>query len=306
MAVAQPMDGKALAAEVRQQLAAAVERLPAPPGLAVILVGSRTDAKAYMTRLTKLCNAVGVTASSTELSDTAVEADVLAAVAAANEDAAVHGVLLQLPLPKHMDEQRVLASIEPAKDVDCLHPVSFGRLALSGHEPAAPPSVAAGCLALLDRAGVPLKGRRATVIGRSNLVGLPAALMLQQRGATVTVCHAETPAKETMVAAQGADILVVAAGRPGLVKASWVKPGAAVCDVGLTTVEDAEAAAGYRMVGDCEPEVAEVAGFLSPVPGGVAALTVAMLLKNVVSLAKDSLAKAPPAAALPTPAEAET
>lgn len=290
--MAAPMDGKALAAEVREQLTAEVQRLPAPPGLHVILVGARSDAKAYMQPLQKLCRQIGVQAASTELHDNCSEDELRAAVAQANADPTVHGVLLQLPLPKHMDERAVLQLIAPEKDVDCLHPISFGKLALRGYEPAAWPSVAAGCLALLERSNVELQGKRATVIGRSDMVGLPTALMLQQSGATVTVCHSDTPTSDTKAAALAADIVVVAVGKPGFVKSSWIKPGAAVCDVGLNTIEDKAAAGGYRIVGDCEDTVQEVAGLLTPVPGGVAALTVAMMLRNVVRLAKAAAAAA--------------
>ena len=288
--MAAPMDGKALAVEVREQLTAEVQRLGGVvPALHVILVGARSDAKAYMLPLQKLCKVVGVHAASTELHDNCSEAELLAAVAAANADPTVHGVLLQIPLPKHMDEHAVLASIAPEKDVDCLHPLSFGKLAMRGHEPAAPPSVAAGCIALLERSGVDLEGKKATVIGRSNMVGMPCALMLQQRGCTVTVCHSDTPTSDTKAAALNADVVIAAVGSPGFVKASWIKSGAAVCDVGLTTIEDKAAPNGYRLVGDCEDAVKEVAGLLTPVPGGVAALTVAMMLRNVVGLAKASV-----------------
>ena len=284
--MAAPMDGKALAAEVREQLAAEVKRLPVTPGLRVILVGPKSDAMAYMQPLQKLCKQIGVEANSTALHDNCSADDLRAAIVQANNDATVHGVLLQLPLPKHMDERAMMQLIAPEKDVDCVHPLSMGKLLLQGYEPAAWPSVAAGCLALLERSSVDLRGKRATVIGRSNMVGMPTALMLQQRGATVTICHSDTPASDVKTATLGSDVVVVAVGKPGFVKSSWIKPGAAVCDVGMTTIEDPAAPRGYRIVGDCDDTVKEVAGLLTPVPGGVAALTVAMTLQNVVRLAQ--------------------
>jgi 5,10-methylene-tetrahydrofolate dehydrogenase/methenyl tetrahydrofolate cyclohydrolase len=297
------MDGKALAAEVREQLGAEVQRLPVPPGLHVILVGPKSDAKAYMQPLKKLCRQVGVEAASTELHDNCSENELRTAIMQANEDPTVHGVLLQLPLPKHMDERAVTQLIAPEKDVDCVHPLSMGKLLLRGYEPAAWPSVAAGCLALLERSNVELRGKRATVIGRSNLVGMPTALMLQQRGATVTICHSDTPICDVKAATLGSDIVVVAVGKPDFVKSTWIKSGAAVCDIGLTTIEDADAPGGYRMVGDCDDTVKEVAGLITPVPGGVAALTVAMTLRNVVRLAK-SASEAVKVPSLPSAPEA--
>lgn len=294
--MARLMDGKALAAEVREQLAAEVQRMSVQPVLHVILVGAKSDAKAYMQPLSKLCRQIGVEAVSTELYDNCTEDDFRKAVIQANHDPNVHGVLLQLPLPKHMDERAVLQLVAPEKDVDCVHPLSVGKLALQGYEPGAWPSVAAGCIALLEGSNVGLRGKQATVIGRSNMVGLPTALMLQQRGATVTVCHSDTPAADTKAASLRSDIVIVAVGKPGFLKSSWIKPGAAVCDVGLSTVEDQDAPGGYRIVGDCDETVQEVAGLLTPVPGGVAALTVAMTLRNLVQLAKvacEQQAKAP-------------
>eukprot|EP01043_Picozoa_sp_COSAG02_P007838 COSAG02_NODE_241_length_27638_cov_13.101020_13_plen_321_part_00 len=298
------MDGKALAAEVREQLGAEVQRLPVPPGLHVILVGPKSDAKAYMQPLKKLCRQVGVEAASTELHDNCSENELRTAIMQTNQDPTVHGVLLQLPLPKHMDERAVTQLIAPEKDVDCVHPLSMGKLLLRGYEPAAWPSVAAGCLALLERSNVELRGKRATVIGRSNLVGMPTALMLQQRGATVTICHSDTPICDVKAATLGSDIVVVAVGKPDFVKSTWIKSGAAVCDIGLTTIEDADAPGGYRMVGDCDATVKEVAGLITPVPGGVAALTVAMTLRNVVRLAKSASEAVKVPASLPSAPEA--
>ena len=188
---------------------------------------------------------------------------------------------MQLPLPAHMSEERVLAAVSVAKDVDGFHPLNVGRLAQRGRDPLFVPCTPKGCLELLDRSGVPIAGRRAVVVGRSNVVGLPVALLLQRRDATVTLVHSRTPDPEYWV--RQADIVVAAAGRAELVRGSWLKPGCAVVDVGINAVDDPAAKNGYRLVGDVAfAEAAQVAGHITPVPGGVGPMTIAMLLQNTL------------------------
>jgi 5,10-methylene-tetrahydrofolate dehydrogenase/methenyl tetrahydrofolate cyclohydrolase len=212
---------------------------------------------------------------------------VLAVVAAYNADPAVHGVLVQLPLPAHVSEERVLSAIGLAKDVDGFHPVNIGRLAMRGRDPLFVPCTPKGCLELLLRAHIPLSGKRAVVVGRSNIVGAPAAMLLQRHDATVTVVHSRTPPAELQRLVGEADVVVDALGSPEFVKGAWIKPGAAVIDVGINPVPDASKKTGYRLVGDVEYEAAaQRAGFITPVPGGVGPMTIAMLLQNTVEAAE--------------------
>ncbi len=209
-------------------------------------------------------------------------------VARYNADPAVHGVLVQLPLPKHVNEERVLGAISLEKDVDGFHPTNVGRLAMRGRDPLFVPCTPKGAIELLERAGVPIAGKRAVVIGRSNIVGTPAAMLLQRRDATVTVVHSRTPDPAAVV--READIVVAAVGVPEFVKGGWLKRGAAVIDVGINPVPDASKKTGYRLVGDVAyAEAAAVAGAITPVPGGVGPMTIAMLLQNTLEGAQRAL-----------------
>lgn len=284
------IDGKKIAADIRQEIAAEVARLKAAtggraPGLAVVLVGERKDSQAYVRSKKKACAEVGFDSYGADLPESATEAEVLAAVAGFNADPRVHGVLVQLPLPARIDERRVLDAVSVKKDVDGFHPSNIGALAMRGREPLFVPCTPKGCIELLERSGVAIKGRTAVVVGRSNIVGLPAALLLQNRDATVTVVHSRTP--DAAAVCRGADIVVAACGRAEMVTGDWIKPGAVVIDVGINAVDDSTKKAGHRLVGDVEfASAAAKASMITPVPGGVGPMTIAMLLRNTLEGAK--------------------
>ncbi|HHS96408.1 MAG TPA: bifunctional methylenetetrahydrofolate dehydrogenase/methenyltetrahydrofolate cyclohydrolase FolD [Chloroflexi bacterium] len=283
------IDGKATAAQIQEEIRAEVERLKTEhgvvPGLATVLVGENPASQFYVRSKRKRCSEVGIRSFGYELPESASQEEVEGLVAELNANPEVHGILVQLPLPKHLDEERVLAAISIEKDVDGFHPVNIGRLAMKGREPMFVPCTPAGCIELLDRYGIEIEGKEAVVLGRSNIVGLPVAMLLLHRNATITICHSRT--RDLAEVCRRADILIAAVGRPKMVKADWIKPGAAVIDVGINRVEDPTAKRGYRIVGDVDFEAAkEVAGYITPVPGGVGPMTIAMLLKNTLTSAK--------------------
>ena len=236
---AELIDGKAIAETIRAELKVEVDalraRYGAAPGLAVVLVGQRKDSQTYVRNKKKACEEVGIVSFGTDLPEDAGEAEVLAVVAAYNADPAVHGILVQLPLPKGIDEQRILDAISIDKDVDGFHPLNIGALAMRGRTPLFVPCTPKGCIELLRRSGVAMAGKKAAVVGRSNIVGMPAALLLQREDATVTVIHSRTPDAARICA--DADIIVAACGRAEMVRGDWVKPGAAVIDVGINAVD---------------------------------------------------------------------
>jgi methylenetetrahydrofolate dehydrogenase (NADP+) / methenyltetrahydrofolate cyclohydrolase len=268
------MDGKALAARIRAEVAREVEELGAIR-LATVLVGDDAASDVYIRLKHKASTEVGIESRDVRLAATTSEAELLTCVRELNADDSVDGILVQLPLPEGIDESRIIAAIDPVKDVDGLHPFNAGQLLLG--RPTYVGATPVGVLALLDEYGVGLVGARAVVIGRSDIVGKPAALLLLQRHATVTVCHSRT--RDLAAEVARADVVVSAVGVPGLVQAAWVKEGATVIDVGITRTQ-----AG--LVGDVAPEVAERAGLLTPVPGGVGPMTIAMLLRNAVKAAR--------------------
>jgi methylenetetrahydrofolate dehydrogenase (NADP+)/methenyltetrahydrofolate cyclohydrolase len=286
---ARRIDGKETAAAIHDEIKAEVERLEAErgivPGLATLLVGENPASQFYVRSKQKRCAEVGIRSFGYDLSESARQEEVEGLVAELNANPEVHGILVQLPLPKHLDEERVLRAVGIEKDVDGFHPVNIGRLAMKGREPMFVPCTPAGCIELLDRYDVGIEGKEAVVLGRSNIVGLPVAMLLLHRNATITICHSRT--QDLPGTCRRADILIAAVGRPQMVKADWVKPGAAVIDVGINRVDDPAAKRGYRIVGDVDFEaVKEVAGSLTPVPGGVGPMTIAMLLRNTVTSAK--------------------
>ena len=233
-----------------------------------MIVGQRKDSQTYVKMKRKACEEVGIASYGADLEATATEAEVLSVVAGFNRNPNVHGILVQLPLPKHIDEQKILGAISVEKDVDGFHPLNIGRLCMKGREPLFVPCTPLGCMELLERCKIPIKGKRAVVVGRSNIVGMPAAMLLNKRDATVTICHSATKNMEEIV--READIVIAAAGHPELIRGSWIKPGAAVIDVGTNPVPDPSKKAGFRLVGDCcYEECKEVAGAITPVPGGV-------------------------------------
>lgn len=273
------LDGKALAATVRaavKQTVAGLAERGIRPGLAVILAGEDPASRVYVRNKVRACEETGVRSELHELAASVTEAALLEHVAALNADPAVHGILVQLPLPRGINASRVLAAVSPAKDVDGFHIENLGAL-LAG-EPRLVPCTPSGVMRLIEHAGLALAGRHAVVIGRSNIVGKPLALLLLQRDCTVTLCHSKTTDMGALT--RQADLLVAAVGRPKLVTADMVKPGACVIDVGVNRLPDG------ALCGDVDFErVREVAGWITPVPGGVGPMTIAMLLENCVHAA---------------------
>ncbi len=279
---AQLIDGNALARDIRADVALRVGALLArgrQPGLAVILVGDDPASQVYVKHKVADCESVGMRSILDRLPADTPQAALLARIRALNADPAVHGILVQLPLPPHIDANQVIATISPAKDVDCFHVASVGALmaGLPGFKPCTPN----GCMRMLQAAGVDPRGKHAVVVGRSNIVGKPMAMLLLQAHATVTICHSATPDLGAMT--RQADILVAAVGRRNMITADMVKPGAAVIDVGMNRNE-----AG-KLCGDVDfAAVKEVAGWITPVPGGVGPMTRAMLLVNTLQAAEGS------------------
>jgi 5,10-methylene-tetrahydrofolate dehydrogenase/methenyl tetrahydrofolate cyclohydrolase len=283
------IDGKAIAAEVRQKVADDVSAMVAEgkpnPGLATVLVGEDPASQVYVRSKIRACEKAGIESFGHRLPDTATQEEVEGLVKELNADPRVNGILVQLPLPSGLDEEAVLNTIRLDKDVDGFHPVNIGRLAQKGREPQFIPCTPSGIMYLIEQTGTSLEGAEAVVLGRSNIVGMPVALLLVSSNATVTICHSRT--KDLPGVVRKADVLIAAVGRAEMVRGDWVKPGAVVIDVGINRVDDSSRERGYRLVGDvCYDEVKEVAGAITPVPGGVGPMTIAMLLQNTVRAAK--------------------
>jgi methylenetetrahydrofolate dehydrogenase (NADP+)/methenyltetrahydrofolate cyclohydrolase len=295
------LDGTKIASDIRGEVAAEVKTLTAAgirPGLAVVLVGHNPASEIYVRGKVKACGEVGVYSEQRTPRETATTAELLALVEDLNRDNNVDGILVQLPLPGHVDSKKVLMAVDPAKDVDGFHPVNVGFL--STQRPGLVPCTPAGVIEILKRSNIAIAGQEAVVVGRSDIVGKPAAMLLLNANATVTVCHSKT--HDLPGVCRRADILVAAIGRAGMITRDFVKPGATVIDVGMNKVtdpvelqrlfagnasrEEAFRKKGSTLAGDVHPEVAEVAGALTPVPGGVGPLTIAMLMYNTVKAAK--------------------
>lgn len=281
--MAQLIDGKAEAKAVRAGVATDVETFrrqhALAPGLATVLVGDDAASAAYVRSKHKACAEVGIESVGHVLPATTTQAELLDLVGTLNKDAAIHGILVQLPLPKHIDEQAIIEALDPGKDVDGLHPISQARL-IQGRD-GLRPCTPLGVMHLIDGTGVELKGKRAVVAGRSMLVGKPVAFLLLERHATLTICHSRTA--DLAAEVHNADVLVAAIGRAGLIRGEWIKPGSVVIDVGINRVDG-------KLIGDVEFEPAEKrAGFITPVPGGVGPMTVAMLMRNTLAAAERSV-----------------
>jgi methylenetetrahydrofolate dehydrogenase (NADP+)/methenyltetrahydrofolate cyclohydrolase len=275
------IDGKALAQQVRERLAKESAELLAKtgvkPGLSTILVGDDPASHLYVRNKQKACDAAGMYIDDHKLPASTTQADLLALIEKVNGDSKIHGILVQLPLPKHIDSKAVLDAVSPHKDADGFHPYNFGRL-VEGH-PIFEACTPKGVIKMIESTGVPIEGKRAVVLGRSNIVGKPLALMLLQRNATVTICHSKT--KDLPAVCREAELLLVAIGKPKFVTADMVRDGAVVIDVGTNRLPDG------KVVGDVDFEaVSRKAGWISPVPGGVGPMTIAMLLDNTVESAK--------------------
>ena len=276
------IDGKAIAAELREELKRRAAKLKTPPGLATVLVGDDSASKIYVTNKHKACAEAGFVSIQHEKPADFPERELLALLAQLNADPKVHGILVQLPLPKHIDEKKVLNAISPDKDADGFHPMNVGRMLIGERGPL--PCTPAGCMVLLEKAGVPLAGKRGVVVGRSNIVGKPAAVLLLRRDVTVTIAHSKTADLAGVV--READVLIAAVGKAEMIKGEWVKPGAAVIDVGMNR-GPANAEGKQKLLGDVEFAAAkERAGWITPVPGGVGPMTIAMLLANTLEAAK--------------------
>ena len=287
---AQIIDGKQVAADMRAELKTEVAKLQEQgitPGLGVILVGEDPASTSYVTAKEKACAEAGIYSDDNRLPADTTQADLIAKVEAMNADPRIHGILVQLPLPKHIDEDAVISTIAPEKDVDGFTPGNVGRLVI-GQE-CFMPCTPHGVVQLLARSGVEISGSHVVVVGRSNIVGKPIANMLLQKkpnaNATVTICHTGT--RDMAAFTRQADILIVAAGRPNTITADMIKPGAAVIDVGVNRIPDETKKRGYRLVGDVDFEgVKETASLITPVPGGVGPMTITMLMVNTVESAK--------------------
>jgi methylenetetrahydrofolate dehydrogenase (NADP+)/methenyltetrahydrofolate cyclohydrolase len=292
---AQIIDGKLIAAQMREELkhkVAALKTQGITPGLAVILVGEDPASKSYVTAKEQACHDIGMYSSDNRIPATTTQQELLALIEKFNKDPKIHGILVQLPLPKHINEDAVLLAVDPKKDVDGFHPVNVGRMVVG--QDAYLPCTPHGVIQLLVRSGVKLDGAEVVVVGRSNIVGKPVANMLIQKSptgnATVTICHTRT--KNLADHVRRADIIIAAAGRPNTITAEMVKPGAVVIDVGVNRVDDATKKSGFRLVGDVDfDKVKEKASLITPVPGGVGPMTITMLLYNTVQSAERTLAK---------------
>lgn len=285
---AKVIDGKVIGEQIRAEVGAEIaERIKAGkprPGLATVLVGENPASQVYVRSKQKACAEVGIESFGYNLPATISQADLEQLVGDLNADPKVNGILVQLPLPPGLDEERVLNAISIEKDVDGFHPLNIGRLAQKGRDPIFIPCTPAGVIYLLEHELPTLEGMEAVVLGRSNIVGMPVALLLVRANATVTICHSRS--RDLKEICRRADVLVAAVGRPEMVRGDWVKPGAVVIDVGINRVEDASKPRGYRLTGDVAyDEVAEVARAITPVPGGVGPLTIAMLLRNTLRAA---------------------
>jgi 5,10-methylene-tetrahydrofolate dehydrogenase/methenyl tetrahydrofolate cyclohydrolase len=253
--------------------------------LATVLVGGDPASTVYVNMKQRACKKAGINAFHIDLPADISQEDLEKKVQELNKDPKVHGILVQLPLPKGLDDEPVLAAIDINKDVDGFHPLNMGRLAQKGRKPTFLPATPAGVIELLVRTGVEMEGANAVVLGRSNIVGMPVALLLVKRNATVTICHSRT--KDLKEKCAEADILVAAVGRPEMVKKDWVKPGAVVIDVGTHKIDDDTKEKGYYLTGDVAyEEVLEVASAVTPSPGGVGPMTIAMLLANTLKAAE--------------------
>jgi 5,10-methylene-tetrahydrofolate dehydrogenase/methenyl tetrahydrofolate cyclohydrolase len=282
------IDGNAISAQIKEEVKRDVAQLITArgitPGLATVLVGDDPASHTYVANKRKTCAELGIASFGYTLPADTSQADLLKLVRELAERNDVHGILVQSPLPKHIDEGAVTNAIPVTKDVDGFHPANLGLLGVKGKEAAFEACTPQGCIVLLERSGIQIAGKRAVVLGRSTIVGLPVALMLLRRDATVTICHSRTP--DLAAVTREADILIAAIGKPKFVTAEMVRPSAAVIDVGINRIADATRKSGSRLVGDVDFDaVAPIVGAITPVPGGVGPMTIAMLMRNTLRAA---------------------
>ncbi len=281
------IDGKAVAAEIREGLKLEVEAFKAEfgrePGLAVVIVGDDPASRTYVNNKKKGCAELGMYSEEYALPESTTQAELVELVKKLNCDPKIDGILVQLPVPKHMDADAVISTIDPKKDVDGFHPVSVGNLFIG--RPCLKSCTPAGIMELIKRSGIDLTGKHAVVVGRSNIVGKPVSILLLEKHATVTICHSRT--KDLGAVCRTADVLVAAVGKAKLIKGDWIKPGAVVIDVGTNKVEGSK-----KLVGDVDfDEAVEVAGWITPVPGGVGPMTITMLMSNTLKAARAIMAR---------------
>lgn len=291
---AQIIDGRKVASRIqdgiREEVTAFKDKHSFVPGLAVLLVGEDPASAMYVRMKGRRCESVGMNSYTNTMPADSTQDEVIEAVRAYNNDPNIHGILIQLPLPDHIDEEAVLKEVSLAKDVDGFHPLNIGALAMKGRTPTFTPATPTGCMTLIAESGVDVSGKKAVVLGRSNIVGMPMALMLNNANATVTIVHSRTANAAEIIKA--ADILIAAIGMPEYVKADWVKPGAVVIDVGTNKIDAPDTKKGYKWVGDVDFDGAkEVAAAITIVPGGVGPLTIASLIQNTMKAARMSVSE---------------
>ena len=288
--MAQLISGKEISAQINEELKQQIKILAShniTPGLAVILVGSRKDSQTYVSMKRKRCEKLGIYSRLIKLDETVAQDIIIEHIRELNNDPRIHGILVQLPLPRHINEESVLSEVLLKKDVDGFHYENIGRLATKSN-PLFVPCTPEGCIDLLKRYNIEISGKHAVILGRSNIVGLPLSLLLLHQNATVTICHSKTT--DLIEKIRTADILIAACGKAQFVKAEWLKPGVAVIDVGINSIDDPSRKRGYRLVGDVDFEnVKKVASYITPVPGGVGPMTISMLLRHTVESAINSL-----------------
>lgn len=282
------IDGREVAKRIRADIAQEAEQFRAkhgyPPGLGVILSGDDPASAQYVRMKRNACEKVGIESVLHQFESNITQEEVEATLREMNDDPRIHGILVQLPLYPHLDEEAVLREVSLDKDVDGLHPINVGMLAMKGREPLFTPATPTGCMVLLQEAGAQIEGANAVIMGRSNIVGMPVALMLNNANATVTIAHSRTKNLEALF--KSADILIAAAGKPNYIKGEWLKPGATVIDVGTNKVDAPETEKGYKFVGDVDYESAkDVVHAITRVPGGVGPMTITMLLQNTMKAA---------------------
>lgn len=285
MMVAQRLDGKECAAALEVDLLARISACSVTPHLAVIIVGEDAASQVYVANKIKTCQRLGILSTHISLARDSSEDELRKIITELNHDDSIHGILVQSPLPAHMDEDGLTELISPAKDVDGFHPINLGRL-VQGRTDGLLPCTPAGVMRIIAFYGIEISGKKALVIGRSRIVGMPMAILLASRGADATVTIAHSRTQDLIGICNDADIIVAAVGSAGMVTADMVKKGAIVIDVGINRVDDESQDRGWRLAGDIDPNVAEVAAYLTPVPGGIGPMTIAMLMANTVTAAE--------------------
>ena len=289
--MASVLDGKACASSVEESLSPRIDnciKSGTTPHLAVVIVGDDPASHVYVNAKIRACNRLGIKSSHIQLPESALEIELRKVIEDLNRDVGVHGILVQSPLPNHMNEGALTDLIDPRKDVDGFHPVNLGRLVQSRQDSLIP-CTPNGVMRLLEWAKIPTAGKTALVVGRSRNVGMPMAILLASRGADATVTIAHSKTSDMKQQCLQADILVAAVGRPNMIKKSWIKPGAVIIDVGINRVDDASDSRGYVLIGDVEKSTSEIASWITPVPGGVGPMTVAMLMENTVKAAESQI-----------------